>query len=439
MRRDLYTQLLEWKQSDSRKPLIIEGARQVGKTWIMKEFGRCEYENYAYINCDNEPLMGELFAADYNIDRILLGVQAITGIKPEAKKTLIIFDEIQEVPRGLAALKYFQENAPQYHIMVAGSLLGITLHQDTSFPVGKVDILKMYPMNFLEFLDAVADKQWSDMLISGDWTLISSMRTKFIEYIRQYYFVGGMPEVVKDYVKNKDLARVRVIQNEILTAYRNDISKHAPANDVMRIGMVMNSIPSQLAKENKKFIYGAMKKGARAAEFELAIQWLIDCGIIHKINRVRTPKVPLKFYEDLAAFKLFFLDCGLFACLSETPADQMLIGNNIFEKFKGAFTEQFVLQQLKTMPDLSVYYWSSETADGEIDFLVQQGSKIMPIEVKAEENLRARSLRQFINNNPTLKGVRLSMSDYREQDWMTNVPLYAINVLPRKVGADSIL
>lgn len=439
MRRDLYTQLLEWKQSDSRKPLIIEGARQVGKTWIMKEFGRCEYENYAYINCDNEPLMGELFAADYNIDRILLGVQAITGIKPEAKKTLIIFDEIQEVPRGLAALKYFQENAPQYHIMVAGSLLGITLHQGTSFPVGKVDILKMYPMNFLEFLDAVADKQWSDMLISGDWTLISSMRTKFIEYIRQYYFVGGMPEVVKDYVNNKDLARVRVIQNEILTAYRNDISKHAPANDVMRIGMVMNSIPSQLAKENKKFIYGAMKKGARAAEFELAIQWLIDCGIIHKINRVRTPKVPLKFYEDLAAFKLFFIDCGLFACLSETPADQMLIGNNIFEEFKGAFTEQFVLQQLKTMPDLSVYYWSSETADGEIDFLVQQGSKIMPIEVKAEENLRARSLRQFINNNPTLKGVRLSMSDYREQDWMTNVPLYAINVLPRKVGADSIL
>ena len=422
MKRKVYTELLKWKENSNRKPLILRGARQVGKTWIMKEFGKNEYRNFIYVNCDNEPRVAHLFENDYDINRILLVLQAISGIKAMPGETLIILDEIQEVKRGLGALKYFCEDAPEYHVMVAGSLLGIALHPGTSFPVGKVDMIDLYPMDFGEFLEAQGNGQWKTLLESHDWQLISTMRTKFIELLRQYYYVGGMPGVVSSYIEQQDLQEVRRLQQDILTAYREDISKHAPANEVVRINMVMNSIPSQLARENKKFIYGAMRKGARAADFELAIQWLIDCGIVYKIPRVSTPKLPLKFYEDLSAFKLFLLDCGLLACMSEVPADQILIGNNVFEEFKGAFTEEFVLQQLIGHPDTFIYYWSSERSDGEIDFLLQRGSRVIPVEVKAEENVRARSLRQFVQDNP---GLRLSMSDYRDQEWMENVPLYA--------------
>lgn len=425
MKRKVYTELLKWKENSNRKPLILRGARQVGKTWIMKEFARNEYRNFIYVNCDNEPRVAHLFENDYDIKRILLILQAISGIKAVPGETLIILDEIQEVKRGLGALKYFCEDAPEYHVMVAGSLLGIALHPGTSFPVGKVDMIDLYPMDFGEFLEAQGNGQWKALLESHDWELISTMRTKFIELLRQYYYVGGMPGVVSSYIKQQDLQEVRRLQQDILTAYREDISKHAPSNEVVRINMVMNSIPSQLARENKKFIYGAMRKGARAADFEQAIQWLIDCGIVYKIPRASTSKLPLKFYEDLSAFKLFLLDCGLLACMSEVPADQMLIGNNVFEEFKGAFTEEFVLQQLISCPDTFIYYWSSERSDGEIDFLLQHGSNIIPVEVKAEENVRARSLRQFVQDNPELKGVRFSMSDYRDQGWMENIPLYA--------------
>lgn len=425
MKRKVYTELLKWKENSNRKPLILRGARQVGKTWIMKEFARNEYRNFIYVNCDNEPRVAHLFENDYDIKRILLILQAISGIKAVPGETLIILDEIQEVKRGLGTLKYFCEDAPEYHVMVAGSLLGIALHPGTSFPVGKVDMIDLYPMDFGEFLEAQGNGQWKTLLESHDWELISTMRTKFIELLRQYYYVGGMPGVVSSYIKQQDLQEVRRLQQDILTAYREDISKHAPSNEVVRINMVMNSIPSQLARENKKFIYGAMRKGARAADFEQAIQWLIDCGIVYKIPRASTSKLPLKFYEDLSAFKLFLLDCGLLACMSEVPADQMLIGNNVFEEFKGAFTEEFVLQQLISCPDTFIYYWSSERSDGEIDFLLQHGSNIIPVEVKAEENVRARSLRQFVQDNPELKGVRFSMSDYRDQGWMENIPLYA--------------
>lgn len=426
MKRKVYTELLEWKNREGRKPLILRGARQVGKTWIMKEFGRNEYRNVIYVNCDNEPRISHLFENDYDIKRVLLALQAISGIKAVPGETLIILDEIQEVNRGLGVLKYFCEDAPEYHVMVAGSLLGIALHQGTSFPVGKVDMVDMYPMDFGEFLDALGHEQWKDMLKSKDWQLIASMRSKFIEFLRLYYYVGGMPGVVNSFIEHNDLQEVRRLQQTILRAYQEDVSKHAPAAEVVRINMVMNSIPSQLAKENKKFVYGAIKKGARATEFELAIQWLIDCGIIYKISRVRTPKLPLKFYEDMSAFKLFMLDCGLLACMSEVPADQMLIGDNVFQEFKGAFTEEFVLQQMISHRDIHIYYWSSDKADSEVDFLLQHGSRIIPVEVKAEENLRARSLRQFVTNNPELKGIRFSMSDYREQEWMENVPLYAL-------------
>lgn len=425
MKRKIYSQLCQWKESSMRKPLILLGARQVGKTWIMKHFGRQEYEKVAYVNCDAEPRMKDLLALDYDLDRILLGLQAITGVKIEAGNTLVILDEIQETPRGLHCLKYFYENAPQYHVMVAGSLLGVTLGRGESFPVGKVDMLRMYPMTFSEFLEALVGTSWSDLLASGDNALIEPMKPKLIDWLRQYYYVGGMPEVVSCFVAHKDLAEVRRIQSSILETYRNDISKHATARESIRIGQVLDSLPSQLAKENKKFIYGAIRKGARATDFELAIQWLMDAGIIYKVKRVREARMPLKFYEDLSSFKLYLLDCGLLACMAEAPAEQMLLGDNVFMEFKGAFTEQYVFQQLKAL-SLSPYYWSNEKTSAEIDFILQYGNRIVPVEVKAEENVRSKSLAQFVKDNTGLKGLRISMRGYVDQGWMENIPLYGL-------------
>lgn len=428
MKRDIYNKLLQWKNDSNRKPLIITGARQVGKTWIMREFGKNEYANVVYINCDNEKRIETLLSEDYNIDRILLGLQAISGVNIKSDKTLIIFDEIQQIPRGLHLLKYFYEENPEYHVMVAGSLLGITLNQGVSFPVGKVDIMEMNPMNFNEFLEAMGQEQLLKVLNTNDWKLIDSLSTKYIELLRQYYYVGGMPEAVYSYCKDKNLAQVRNIQNNILKAYRNDISKHATKSESVKIGQVLDSMPSQLSKENKKFIYGVIKTGARAAEYELAIQWLIDAGIVHKVNRIKEAKMPLKFYEDISGFKLFLLDMGLFACMCDVPASEMLVGNNVFVEYKGAFAEQYVLQQL-VCQNVKPYYWSSEKTPSEIDFVIQKDNKIIPIEVKAEVNVKARSLRQFITNNPELKAVRFSMLGYAEQDWMTNIPLYYISAI----------
>lgn len=429
MKRKLYDELLKWKDSPYRKPLILEGARQVGKTWLMREFGKNEYESCIYINCENEPLAKHLFEQNFDIGRILLQVQSITQIKAQPEKTLIIFDEIQELHRGLTSLKYFCENAPEYHVMVAGSFLGIALHQGTSFPVGKVDMLTLYPMDFEEFMWAAGKERLAELLHSDDTLLINAMSSMFEELLRQYYFVGGMPEVVSTYFETSNLKAVRNIQGNIITAYRNDISKHTSKEETVRINMVLNSIPSQLVKENKKFIFSEIKKGARAREFEVAIQWLIDCGILYKVNRVNTVKMPLKFYEDFSAFKLFLLDCGLFGYMCDAPASQILIGNNIFSEYKGAFTELYVMQQMKAYKGLGIFYWSSPTADAELDFVVQDDDRILPIEVKAEVNLRARSLRSFVSRHPDLHGLRLSMSPYEEQDWVTNIPLYAISLL----------
>lgn len=426
MKRKIYNQLLKWKEDKDRKPLILLGARQVGKTWIMQHFGKEEYKKVAYVNCDDEPRMKQLFELDYNIERILLTLQAITGIKVTPGDTLIILDEIQETPRALHSLKYFCEKAPEYHVMVAGSLLGVTLGKGESFPVGKVDMLSMYPMDYEEFLEATGNDGWLEVLHSKDWTLIEMMMPKMIELLRQYYYVGGMPGVVSKFIENANLQQVRTLQQKILEAYRRDISKHTSETESARIRQVLDSLPAQLAKENKKFIYGAIRKGARAKDFEIAIQWLLDAGIIYKVNRIKEPKVPIKFYEDFDAFKLFMLDCGLLACMVDAPADQMLIGNNIFTEFKGALTEQYVMQQLKVL-GLSPYYWSNAKTPAEIDFIIQKGSRIIPIEVKAEENVRARSLSQFIKDNPQLKGLRISMKGYVNQDWMENIPLIAID------------
>lgn len=425
MERSIYSSLKKWKESPTRKPLILQGARQVGKTYILKEFGAREYSEVVYINCDDNNDMQNMFV-DYDVDRIIRSMSAISGVSIKPSTTLLILDEIQEVERGLASLKYFCEKAPEYHVAVAGSLLGITLHEGTSFPVGKVDMLYMYPMDFEEFLLAMGKEQLVELLRNNSWATLTPLRGMLTELLRQYYFVGGMPEAVKAYVGRGDIWEVRSIHSKIIDAYRNDMSKHVPKQQVQRINMVWNSIPSQLARDNKKFIYGALRKGARANDFEIAIQWLVDSGLVHKVHRISKPVVPLKFYEDMVSFKLFLLDCGLLGALSETPPEQILIGDNVFEEYKGAFTENYVLQQLKSLPSTFVYYYSNDNSTLEIDFVVQHEAHVIPIEVKAEENLRAKSLRQFVTDNSGLHGVRFSMSDYREQDWLTNVPLWAV-------------
>lgn len=425
MKRNAIKELYEWKENNDRKPLVILGARQVGKTWLMKEFGKEAYKKCAYVNFeDNDDLRG-MFEHDFDIQRIIANLQWATDVTID-EDTLIILDEIQEAPRGITALKYFQEKAPQYHVVAAGSLLGIAMHKNDSFPVGKVDFMHLYPLSFYEFLNAIGEKKMVDLLQAKDWTMLTMVRAKFEERLRQYYFVGGMPAAVLAFVNDGDLNKVRTIQKSIIEAYERDFSKHAPAIEVPRIRMVWHSIPSQLSKENRKFIYGMIKEGARAKDFELAIEWLKDAGLIYKVNRCKKAQLPLAAYEDFSAFKMFLSDIGLMGAMSNIPVQSLLNGNMLFSDFKGALTEQFVLQQMKTNQSLSIYYWSADNSRGEIDFLVQQEEKVIPIEVKAEENLQAKSLRMFVERNPGLKGCRFSMSPYREQDWLVNYPLYSV-------------
>lgn len=427
MERFIINKLKEWKDSPDRKPLILLGARQVGKTWMMNEFGRREYESVVYVNCDEEPFAKELFMADYNIPRILLTLEAYKNVKIKPGKTLIILDELQEAPRGLHCLKYFHENAPEYHVMVAGSLLGISLGHGESFPVGKVDMLRIYPMTFPEFLLAVGENGLLELLRQQNWEAINVLRLKYIELLRLYYYVGGMPEVVDEFARNKDLKQVRRKQQDILDAYRNDISKHTTKVESIRISQVLGALPSQLAKENKKFIYSQVRKGARAADFELAIQWLIDAGIVHKVSRVKEIMMPLKFYEDFNAFKLFMLDCGLLGCMANATAAQMLVTDNVFREFKGAFTEQYAMQQM-VAGGIEPFYWSNDKTSAEIDFAIQWHDRAVPVEVKAEENVRAKSMATYIsNNNGNLKGLRISMLGYVDQGWLENIPLYAVS------------
>ena len=429
MKRQEMEYLKRWKKSVNRKPLIIRGARQVGKTWLMKEFGRQEYKEYAYVNFESNAVLKTLFADNFDIKRILTAIGIETGVTAEPENTLIILDEIQEAAGALTALKYFQENTPEYHVISAGSLLGVALHHQTSFPVGKVDFLDMYPFSFTEFLEALNEKPLADLLKSQDWTLIKSFKSRYTELLKQYYYIGGMPEAILSFSQNTDFSEVRAIQKRILIAYEQDFSKHAPHDIVPRIRLLWNSIPAQLAKENRKFIYGIIRQGARAKDYELAMAWLIDCGLVHKVNNVTKPAIPLKAYEDFGAFKLFLVDVGLLAAMTDLDVKTLLEGNIIFEEFKGALTEQYVLQQLIAQKEAPIYYWSLQNARSEVDFLIQVSGQIIPIEVKAEENLQSKSLRVYCQKyNPKL-AIRTSMSDFREEDWMTNLPLYAIQEL----------
>lgn len=416
--------LCEWKNKKNRKPLIIEGARQVGKTWLMKEFGKQEYTNTVYINFDSNSRMAELFSADLDITRILRGIEIYTGKKINSEDTLIIFDEVQEVPKALSSLKYFYEDAPEYHVICAGSLLGIALHGGTSFPVGKVEFMKLFPMSFREFLTATGKEQYVELLEQKDHQMISSFKQIYIDALKEYYYVGGMPEAVLSYSQAHDLEDVRNIQNMILAAYEQDFSKHAPVSIVPKIRMVWNSIPSQLAKENRKFIYGLLRKGARAKDYETAIMWLIDCGLIHKVSRITTPNLPLKAYEDLKAFKLYLVDIGLLGALAGLKQSALLDGNGMFVEFKGALTEQYVLQQLVTDPDIGIYYYTNDRGNCEIDFLIDDGNKVIPLEVKAELNLKAKSLKTYREKYSPEVAVRTSMADYKENDGLVDMPLY---------------
>lgn len=417
--------LYKWKKSKYRKPLIIEGARQVGKTWLMKEFGRQAFRDIAYINFDSNSRMAELFAADLNTNRLILGLELYIGKKIDPENTLLIFDEVQEVPRALSSLKYFCENAPQYYIVCAGSLLGIALHSGTSFPVGKVDFLKLYPLSFKEFLMAIEKERFAELLSGHDFSMITAFKQTYIDALKYYYFVGGMPEAVLRFSENQDFNEVREIQTRILSAYEQDFSKHAPNEIVPRIRMLWNSIPSQLAKENKKFIYGLVREGGRAKEYESALMWLSDCGLVHKVSRVNTPNLPLKAYEDLKAFKLFIVDVGLLGCMTGLRQRTLLDGNDLFVEFKGGLTEQYVLQQLVTIPNLNICYYTNDRGSCEIDFLIDNGETVVPVEVKAETNLKAKSLKTYRDKYNPETAIRTSMADYRAEEWVVNLPLYA--------------
>ncbi|MGN0321787.1 MAG: ATP-binding protein [Oliverpabstia sp.] len=427
MKRFAMDRLKEWKDKKGRKPLIIRGARQVGKTWLMKEFGNTCFEKVAYVNFDSNTRMKQVFDGEITVERIILAISAETGVSIDSENTLLIFDEVQEVPKALSSLKYFCENAPEYAIVAAGSLLGVALHKGTSFPVGKVDFMNLYPLSFQEFLCALGEERFVSILQGTDVEMVTMFKSKYIDRLREYYYVGGMPEVVRIYSETKDFNRVREIQKNLLSYYQQDFSKHAEVSLVPRLNLVWNSIPMQLAKENKKYIYGQVREGARAKDFELAIQWLLDCGLIHKVQRVNKPSLPLKAYIDFNAFKIFLLDIGLLIAMADLDAQVIIDGNRIFTEFKGALTEQYILQQMIAEVGTVPYYFSTANSKGEIDFLLQGRTSIVPVEVKAEENLRAKSLKAFWDKYQPKFAVRTSMSDYREQEWMTNIPLYNID------------
>ena len=426
MERTAIQHLIEWKNKSNRKPLILNGARQVGKTWLLHEFARREYKKEAYVVCRKNDMAKQIFSQDFNIERIIRALSALTSVDITRHDTLIILDEVQEIPEAIESLKYFCEQAPEYHVAVAGSMLGIAMHNGASFPVGKVDTLNIYPMNFEEFLLAKGETEAYKLLVSHDFDTTNLLHEKYVDLLRQYYYVGGMPEAVKTYIETGALKEVRRIQTEIVNGYERDFSKHAPKELAERIRMVWDSLPSQLAKENKKFIYGALRKGARANEFEMAIQWLADAGLIYKVKRCSKPALPLDIYEEFSIFKLFIVDVGLLGAMVKTLPAQVLINNDIFSEYKGGMTEQYVLQQMKSHHISPIYYHSTDESRIELDFVVQQATQALPIEVKAEGNVRANALSTMLKQNPEMKAVRYSMLPYKQQGQLTNIPLYLV-------------
>jgi predicted AAA+ superfamily ATPase len=426
MKRKAIQELINWKNKTGKKPMIIQGARQVGKTWLMQEFGRLHYKQTVYINFDNNDRMRDSFNVDLDVKRLVSSLELEAGFKIAPENTLIIFDEIQECPRALTSLKYFNENAPQYNIVAAGSLLGVAHHSGTGFPVGKVEFMNLYPLSFEEFAEALGKERFIGLTKKKDFQMIATFKSSFLELLRQYCYIGGMPAVVQHFVDNSDFNAVREIQLQIIEAYEKDFSKHIPANTVAKIRLLWKSIPAQLTKENKKFIYGIIKEGARAKEFETALAWLRDCGLIYKVHKIKKPALPVVAYEDFYAFKLFILDVGLLGALTNLEAVTMIEGNKIFEEFKGAIAEQYVLQQLKTIKHLPVFYWTNDTSRSEIDFIIQLGSNVVPVEVKSSTNLKAKSLKNYREEFKPGISIRTSTADYKETDKLYDIPLYMI-------------
>lgn len=426
MNRFLMEQLVAWMEKPNRKPLILNGARQVGKTWLLKEFGRLHFDEIAYVSLDNNSVARSLFETDFDAKRIINGLSLLTRIDIKPRSTLIILDEIQAAPKAITALKYFHENAPEYAVAAAGSLLGISATEGTGYPVGKVDTLDLFPLSFREFLDATGNERLRNLLDSNNPVSINTFAERAIPLLKQYYVVGGMPEAVSSFAQGENLINVRAIQNQIMEDYLRDFSKHAPASTYPKMIETWNSIPQHLAQENKKFVFGRIKKGSRAKDYEGVLVWLAQAGLIHKVPRVSKPGIPLSAYNDNKAFKVFLLDVGLLGAMANLNPASILNGNEAFTEFKGSLTEQYVCQQLITDCETTPYYWSAENSSGEIDFLVQEGNGICAIEVKAEENLRAKSLSEFKKAHPQITALRFSLSGYREQEWMRNIPLYAL-------------
>ncbi len=426
MERSCMQKLIAWKNRPKRKPLIINGARQVGKTWLLREFGRREYTNTAYINMDNNAAMTQLFEGNYDIARLIAGLQLESDVPIDPQSTLIVLDEVQEVPKALTSLKYFNENAPEYHIVAAGSLLGIALHEGGSFPVGKVETLDLYPLSFEEFVQAQAGKPMADILANNDPSMAVTFQSKLEPLLKNYYYVGGMPEAVELFGREANYAEARAAQKRIIADYERDFTKHLTAREAERVFAVWESLPAHLAQENKKFVFGRIAKGSRAKDFESAITWLSRAGLAHIVPRVTKPGIPLSAYRDTGAFKVFTLDVGILGAMSDLDARSVIEGNRLFEEFKGALTEQYVCQQLIGACGLAPWYWSADNSRGEIDFLVQKSGAVYPIEVKAAENLKAKSLRIFHEKYPEVHARRFSLSDYREESWLLNVPLYLV-------------
>lgn len=432
MKRQALDSLIQWKARAGHKPLILQGARQVGKTWLMKEFGRTEYESMAYIGFEKNPRMTTLFSGNMDTTRLLLGLEAEVRRKIVPGKTLIVFDEIQACPNALTALKYFNENAPHYDIVAAGSLLGVFLHEGVSFPVGKVEFMNLHPLTFCEFLDAMGEEHLCALLAGQNWDIIKAFKEKYIDYLRLYFYIGGMPEAVSQFLKTKDFGAVRATQKNILAAYQEDFSNHVPKVHIQKVAQVWNSIPYQLAKETKKFVYSELQKGSRASTYDIALEWLLKSGLVHRISRVSKPALPLKGYANSSsAFKLFMVDVGLLSAMSRIDVHALLEGDALFTEFKGALTEQFVCQELQPMMDnIDMAYWANENpARAEIDFILQLGRQIIPLEVKSSTNLKAKSLSVYRKKFHPKIEIRASLADYKKTDALYDIPLYAIGYL----------
>lgn len=429
MYRTLINRMLEWKNSSFRKPLILWGARQVGKTWLMKEFGQLYFDNTVYLSFYNNRRIAQIFDKDYDTRRIIEALEIELKVNINAEKTLIIFDEVQNALKVVESLKYFCEEAPQYCIIAAGSLLGTAIHEGVSFPVGKVDELRLYPLSFTEFLRAMEYPKLADFVEQKNYERLNDFCDKYTELLREYMFVGGMPEVVENFRQTHDFQHAREIQQLILGQYEGDFGKHINASTLPRIRMVWNALPMQLAKENRKFFFGQVKDGARMKDFEVAIQWLVDCGLVYKVHRVTKPGIPLKAYAEFGAFKLFAIDLGLLGAMCELDLATIMDGNKVYTEFKGALAEQYVLQQLISSAKVTPYYFATDKSTFEVDFVIQQSGNIIPIEVKAEENLKAKSLRFYYEKYQPAKVIRTSMSNYRQQDWLTNIPLWAVETI----------